>query len=223
MTRIYHSRSPASIIGEFRKAMMNAGIMSPVELIADGKLHSFAAHDVDFDKAASYILDLHGLPVGWLRDDKAGIEQYWHLDIGRLHTVQDETEHQVQVANIRQKRDMDNMKRNAVATAKSINIWKAATPAKADHPYLVRKQIVPTDALREIPAEDAARILGYMPESEGKQLQGRLIVVRVMVGHRISTLELVDETSRKWTVVGSAEALGYLDASDAQCIEKGIC
>jgi putative DNA primase/helicase len=204
MTRIYHSRSPASIFGEFRKTMMDAGVMPPVEIIADGNLHTFATSDTDLNEAGSYVLDLNGLPVGWFRDHKTGTEQYWHLDIGRTRTAQEEAMYQGQITKIREKRDMDDMVRNEVAKAKSINIWKAATPAKANHPYLVRRQIVPTGAMREIPVEDAARILGYMPHSNGEPLQGRLIVAREMMDHRISTLELIDENGRKSTVTGGA-------------------
>jgi putative DNA primase/helicase len=204
MTRINHNRSLASIFGEFRKTMTDAGVMPAVEIIADGKLHNFATSDMDLNEAGSYILDLDGLPVGWFRDHKAGIEQYFYPDIGRALTAQEETTYQAQITKIREKRNLDDMKHNVVATAKSINIWKAATPAKADHPYLVRKHVAPTDTLREIPMEDAGRILGHMPHSNGEPLQGRLIVVRVMVDHRISTLALIDENGRKSTVTGGA-------------------
>ena len=39
-------------------------------------------------------------------------------------------------------------------------IRKAAAPAQADHPYLVRKQVAPTATLLEIEASAAASILG---------------------------------------------------------------
>lgn len=200
MTRIYHGHSPASIFGDFRKTMMDAGVMPPVEIIADGNLHNFATSDTDLNEAGSYVLDLNGLPVGWFRDHKTGTEQYWYLDIGRTLSGQEEALYQAQIIKVREKRDTDDVVRNEVAKAKSINIWKAAKPAKADHPYLVREQIIPTATLREILAEDAARILGYVPDSNGEPLQGRLIVVREMMDHRISKLELIDENGRKSTV-----------------------
>jgi phage/plasmid primase-like uncharacterized protein len=209
MTRINHNRSLASIFGEFRKTMTDAGVMPAVEIIADGKLHNFATSDMDLNEAGSYILDLDGLPVGWFRDHKADIEQYFHLDIGRTLTAQEEAMYQAQIIKMREKRDLDDMKRNVVAVAQSINIWKAAGPAKADHPYLVGKQVAPTDTLREIPVEDAAHFLGYMPHSDGEPLQGRLIVVPVKVDHSISTLGLIDEDGRKSVVAGGAKARGY--------------
>jgi putative DNA primase/helicase len=184
--------------------MMDAGVRPPVEIVADGNLHNFATSDTDLNEAGSYVLDLNGLPVGWFRDHTTGAEQYWYLDIGRTLTAQEEAMYQGQITKVREKRDTDDMARNEVAKAKSINIWKAATPAKADHPYLVREQIVPTDTLREIAAEHAANILGYVSRSNGKPLQGRLIVVREMMDHRISTLELIDESGRKSTVTGVA-------------------
>lgn len=215
MTSINGNHSLASIVGEFRKTMMDVGVMSPADIIADGNLHNFATSDTNLNEAGSYVLDLNGLPVGWFRDHKTGTEQYWHLEIGHTRTTQQEAMYQGQVTKIREKRDMDDTVRNEVAKAKSINIWKAATPAKADHPYLIREQIVPTDTLREIPAEDAASILGYVPYSNGEPLQGRLIVVREMMDHRISTLELIDETGRKSTVSGGT--IGSARATKGTC------
>ncbi len=97
----------------------------------------------------------------------------------------------------------------AEAAKKSAAIWKAATEAKPDHPYLVRKQVSPVATLREIDAGAAAAILGYAPKSGGEPLAGRLLVAPVKVGGGLSTLELIDEEGRKSAVYGGAKAGGY--------------
>lgn len=97
----------------------------------------------------------------------------------------------------------------AEAAKKSATIWKAATEAKPDHPYLVRKRVSPVATLREIDADSAAAILGYAPKSSGEPLAGRLLVVPIKVGDGLSTLELIDQDGRKSAIYGGAKARGY--------------
>ena len=87
-------------------------------------------------------------------------------------------------------------------------ILKAATEAKADHPYLSRKRVSPVSTLREIDAGSAAAILGYPPKSGGDQLAGRLLVVPVKQGNVISTLELIDGEKRKAALAGRGSKVG---------------
>jgi putative DNA primase/helicase len=97
----------------------------------------------------------------------------------------------------------------AEAVKKSAAIWKAATEAKPDHPYLVRKRVSPVATLREIDADAVAAILGYAPKSSGEFLTGRLLIVPVKVGDGLSTLELIDQDGRKSAIYGGAKAGGY--------------
>ncbi|MBW8458642.1 MAG: DUF3987 domain-containing protein [Thiobacillus sp.] len=97
----------------------------------------------------------------------------------------------------------------AEAVKKSMAIWKAATEAKPDHPYLVQKRVSPVATLREIDAGAVAAILGYAPKSSGESLAGRLLVAPVKVGDGLSTLELIDEEGHKSAVYGGAKAGGY--------------
>lgn len=98
----------------------------------------------------------------------------------------------------------------ADTAAKAAAILKAATEAKADHPYLKRKRVTPVSTLREIEASKAAAILGYAPKSGGEALSGRLLVVPVKQGDIISTLELIDGDKRKAALTGrGSKAGGY--------------
>jgi putative DNA primase/helicase len=101
-------------------------------------------------------------------------------------------------------RERANAARNAGA------IWKAATEARADHPYLSRKRVPPAATLREIDAATAAAILGYSPKSGGDALAGRLLVAPVKVGDGLSTVELIDGDGRKAALAGrGTKAGGY--------------
>lgn len=87
-------------------------------------------------------------------------------------------------------------------------VWDAALDAKADHPYLILKQVSPVATLREISASAAAAILGYPPKSGGNLLTGRLLVVPVLQGDSLSTLELIDGDKRKAALAGRGSKVG---------------
>jgi putative DNA primase/helicase len=104
------------------------------------------------------------------------------------------------------------------AAAKASMLWKTASPAQADHPYLSRKDITPVPTLREIPVEQAAGILEYLPKSEGEPLSGRLLVVPVKIDGKLTTAELIDEEGRKSAIAGGPKSGGYWAA---QSLPKG--
>jgi putative DNA primase/helicase len=95
------------------------------------------------------------------------------------------------------------------AAKKAATLWKLATPANGDHPYLLRKHVLPVSTLREIEASVAAVILGYVPKSGSDQLAGRLLVAPVKVGDGLSTCELIDGDGRKSAIAGGSKAGGY--------------
>lgn len=103
----------------------------------------------------------------------------------------------------------ERARKQAEAAKKSVVLWEAATLALADHPYLARKGVMPTETLCEITATQAATILGYAPKSDDEPLTGRLLVAPVEIDDRISTVELIDEAGRKSAVAGGAKSGGY--------------
>ncbi len=108
------------------------------------------------------------------------------------------------------KEEVEIARERADTAKKAAAILKAATEAKADHPYLSRKRVSPVATLREIDAGAAAAILGYAPKSKGEPLVGRLLVFPVKQGDGISTLELIDGDKRKAALVGrGSKAGGY--------------
>jgi len=101
-----------------------------------------------------------------------------------------------------------------------------ATPAQDNHPYLVKKGVKPASLL-EIPAEKVKSILGYAPKSDGKPLEGRLLIAPVEINGTLSTAELIDEFGRKSAVAGGAKSCGYwsaqpLPADDNTTLTFGI-
>jgi putative DNA primase/helicase len=102
-----------------------------------------------------------------------------------------------------------NEARERADTAKKAKeIWKAATPANCENPYLKSKRVSPVTTLGEIDAGAVAAILGYAPKSGGDALTGRLLVVPVKQGDGLSTLELIDGNKRKAALAGRGTKTG---------------
>jgi len=196
-------------VEQFRDAIQASGLTPPETIEADGKLRRFASNGKRGDDSGRYLLHLDGIPAGWIGDYRTGLSQNWRADIGRALTPGEEAAHRAKVETMRSEREADEARRRAEAAKKSAAVWKAATPATNNNPYLARKQVSPVATLREIDAGEVAAILGYSPKSKGEPLTGRLLVVPVKVDDAISTLELIDGDGRKSAVYGGVKAGGY--------------
>lgn len=199
----------ADPIQQFRNAMQSAGLIPPEVIEADGKFRRFSSNGKRADDAGWYVLHDDGIPAGCFGDWRTGYSQTWLADIGRDLTDAEKEDQRAKVDAMRRKREAEEAQRRKNAASKSVAIWKAAKPVIADHPYIMRKHVTPTETLREIDAEDAAAILGYSPKSRDEALQGRLLVVPVKIGNALSTLELIDTDGRKSAIYGGAKAGGY--------------
>lgn len=102
----------------------------------------------------------------------------------------------------------------ADTAAKAAAILRAATEAKADHPYLVRKKVSPTTTLREINVNNIMRHYGCVPWSGGKPMVGRLLVAPVKQGDGLSTVELIDEVGKKAALQGRGTKAGGFWATE---------
>ncbi len=133
----------------------------------------------------------------------------WHDDGAHQKPTPEELAERRRIAAERAaKEEAEIARERADTAAKAAAILKAATEAKADHPYLARKRVSPVATLREIEAGAAAAILGYPPKSGGDLLAGRLLVVPVKQGDGISTLELIDGDKRKAALAGRGSKVG---------------
>lgn len=106
----------------------------------------------------------------------------------------------------------DAERRRAWAARRAAGIWAEAGPARADHPYLVRKRVAPVETLREIDAGRVAEVLHYRPKAGDAHLSGRLLVAPVVADGKFSTLEMIEEAGLKSAIAGGAKARGYWSA-----------
>ncbi|MBB3255448.1 putative DNA primase/helicase [Paraburkholderia bannensis] len=95
------------------------------------------------------------------------------------------------------------------AAATSFAVLANAAAVSATNPYLVLKGIQPVDGLCEIVAAKLATLIDYQPKSGDMPLEGRILIVPVMVGGKLSTIEMIDGGGRKAALAGGVKAGGF--------------
>lgn len=196
-------------IEQFRAAIRAAGLVPPDDIQADGKLHRFPSNGKRKDTAGYYKLHLDATPAGFFGCWRSGVSETWHANIGRTLTEDERRAQRQRIEEMRVQRDAEDARRKAEAAKTAAALWKAATPAGEDHPYLRRKGVSAVETLREIQVEDLVRAIGYPPKASGEPLAGRVLVAPVKIGDNLSSIEMIDETGRKSALAGGAKAGGY--------------
>ncbi|MCC6195164.1 MAG: DUF927 domain-containing protein [Burkholderiales bacterium] len=131
-----------TIESQFRDAIAAFGITPPDEVIADGTLRRFATNGKRSDDSGWYTLHADGIPAGAFGCWRSGLSQTWQMDIGRQLSAIEGIANAERMVAMRKQRDDDSKARRAGARTRAVELWKAATPAGADHPYLARKGIM---------------------------------------------------------------------------------
>jgi hypothetical protein len=182
----------------FRAAMRAHGL-NPLEIIEPGKLHRFGSNGKRHDDAGWCKLfpDCGG---GVFGDFRSGLSDAWQAQREKPFTAAEREAFRQRCEAERRAREAEEARRHAEAREKAAEIWKAATPTSASHPYLARKQVGSVESLRDIDAAEAAEILGYAPKCRGEPLTGRLLLVPIKMaggnGRLVKWLGAMEE--RPW-------------------------
>ena len=118
--------------------------------------------------------------------------------------IDNEARRKAAEAASRIRQEADNTKHVAAAW-KANHLLAAASPANADHTYLIRKQVTP-NGLLELPVGEIARRIGYAPQAKGRPLTGRILLAPVVIGDGLSTVEMIDENGLKAALAGGKKA-----------------
>ena len=198
---------PMSLHDAAKAACAEVGIVYR-DVPADGRFHETDLEDDPRGRGDGRI-KLFPCGEGGMAWNWKGKSRTFFVESGRQLSESERLDNDRKRQKATRQAEEENVRRKAEAAQKAAAIWKAAIPAKGDHPYLTRKRVSPVPNLREIDAGAAMAILGYAPKSSGEQLTGRLLVAPVTVGDELSTLELIDEAGRKSALYGGAKAGGY--------------
>ena len=146
-----------------------------------------------------------GIPAGSFGDWRTGFTQTWRADIGRTLNHAEETAHRTKVEAMRREREAEEARRKAEAQIKAAAIWKAATLASADHPYLVRKGI----------------------KENGAKLHEGALVIPMCSDSKIHSLQFINTDGDKkfltgGRVTGCYFSIGTTKDAAALCIAEGF-
>lgn len=174
-------------ITAFRKAMTDAGLSPPDDIISDGVLHRFATNGQARDRAGYYVLHGDGITAGIFGDWRTGVKEKWcaksaqDLTPSELQTIRE------RMQAMQAEREDNERVLQAEAAIRAEHIWQAAPPAPANHPYLVRK--------------------GVKPHTLRAHADGRLIVP-IRRGGRLISLQFIDADGGKRYLLGGEKRGG---------------
>lgn len=151
-------------IGQFRSAMIDAGLTPPDVIEADGQLHRFhVPGDKPVTRNGYYVLHLDGRPAGMFGSWKTGLRSTWVANGKRTsHTEREAFAKLVEATKLKAQAE-----RRAEHEARAIEArteWAESEQADPAHPYLVKKAVKPhnlrqRDGLLIVPLLDAFGIL----------------------------------------------------------------
>ena len=91
-------------VKQFRDAILASGMIPPIDIEADGKVHRFSSNGKKADDAGWYLLYDDGIPAGSFGDWRTGMKQNWRADIGRTLTPGEEAAYWAKVETMRRER-----------------------------------------------------------------------------------------------------------------------
>lgn len=126
---------------QFIDAILSAGLTPPASIIPDGRLYRFNTTGKRGDLTGWYTFHGDNIPAGAFGDWRQGFSQTWRADIGRKLTHAETEAHRARMQAAALLRDAEQERTRQAAAARAQAIWKEATPAPANHPYLIAKGI----------------------------------------------------------------------------------
>lgn len=137
--------SLSETIDQFRAAMLEQGIETKAEIIADGKLHRV---HVEGDSRGSlngfYCLHFDDRPAGIFGCNKRfGFDHRfsWKANTKVEWSEEERRAHKARVAKERAEKEAAEKARLEQAAVEANEIWSAAVPADDSHPYLISKGV----------------------------------------------------------------------------------
>jgi putative DNA primase/helicase len=192
------------MVAEFRRAMEQAGIPAPDQVVADGRIYRFPTNGNRTDMSGWYLLHDDGLPAGAFGDWRSGISETWS---GRSDTTlnpHERAELRQRLESVKRQKVEEERRRHAEAATEAERIWKIAERAPDDHPYLSRKKV----------------------KSNGLRIhEGRLVVPVMDLEGKLHSLQFIDGDGEKRFLPGGRVAGCFYRIGDGRgpfCLAEGV-
>jgi putative DNA primase/helicase len=204
----------ADPIAQFRAALSRAGLTPPEMIVADGKLRRFATNGRRDDDSGWYVLYDDGIAAGAFGDWRSDINEKWRADVGRELTHTEAKAIAERMERARANREQVEAQRRTDAAERAGDIWRRASPAPADHPYLVEKGVAP----------NGLRIYAGSLLIRDVDCDGALVLPLKDGGGTLHSVEFITATAEKRYLPGGQSAGCYhLIGEPAQvlCVAEG--
>lgn len=180
----------------FIAAMIEAGVgpHDPAEIVADGVMHRYrVTGDKPGTRNGYAVLHLDHVPAGYFGSWRHGVAEKWSAK--GYHQMSDAERINQRRAIERAKQDAERLRvaKQTEAARRSVDIWKRAQPASAEHPYLVRKRISPGNA---------------------RQSGDALVLPITASDGRLTSLQFIQPDGAKRLLSGGAKTGSFIVASE---------
>jgi putative DNA primase/helicase len=180
-------------IGQFRDAILSAGIEPPKNIVADGKIHRFSTNGSRKDNAGWYLLHLDGVAAGAFGDWRGNINNRWCVASEETMTAEQRAELQRFYENVKREHDAEQQRIWNEAAEKAKKRWAAAAEATDDFSYLVKKRV----------------------KSYGLKCHDGRLLVPVRDDRGLRSLQFIDANGKKLFLEGSQAGGGYFIIGNA--------
>lgn len=134
------------IVGAFAQAIQDAGMVPPVDVVPDGKLHRFDPDGRGKDRSGTgwYVLHADSVPAGIFGDWRnTDTKQTWCSKASSDMTREEQATLRETIRAMHATRHADTLQRQQQAAGLALQRWQAAAPAPVDHAYLLAKGVQP--------------------------------------------------------------------------------
>ena len=139
----YPAIDAGDAIHQFREAASKRGLRLPSNVMGDGRWHRCPVEGgKPGARDGSYKLHLDGSPIGFIQNfrDEIGCET-WRAKLARPLSPAEKRAHAERTKRARAMSEAELEKNQQTAASTAAQIWEAASPAPAGHPYLVMKGV----------------------------------------------------------------------------------
>ena len=127
---------------QFQQAIAGAGLPVPEVIHGDGTLYRFSTNGKRMDQSGWYVLHDDGdVPAGAFGCWRSGLQSTWCAKSDQQMTPAERDAHRQRIKAIQQQRDTEQAQRQQQAAQSASDLLAQASPAQANHPYLVKKGV----------------------------------------------------------------------------------
>lgn len=191
-------------ISQFKDVIQSAGL-EPPDVIEPGKLHRFPGVGKRNGNTAGWCKLFDDGLGGCFGDWSSGFSETWQAKRDKPFSQSERAAFMRRVEEARKQAEAERKQQYAAAAAKAVSIWKAATMAKDDHPYLLHKSI----------------------KANGVRLYKGALVVPVWSGSNLDSLQFIDDGGSKrflsgGRISGGHFIIGAIQEAESLCIAEGF-